>query len=319
MRVVFLGTPGFAVPSLQALYNCTDPEYELVGVITQPDRPAGRGQKVAPPPVKVTASELGVAVFQPEHLRDHEAAQEFLEKADPHLMIVVAFGQILAAEFFSYPPLGTLNVHASLLPKYRGAAPVVHALLDGERETGVTIMKIDEGMDTGAIVSQSRLAVRSDTNAAELEEALAHRGAALLIQTIPGYAAGEIQPVAQDGEQATYAPRIGKEEVRIDWNWPDLRIHNWVRALNPRPTATADFRGEKVKIWRTSRVKERKQDTGGSGSPGAIRSLDHHQIIVACGRETCVSVEELQMPNRKRISAGEFINGMKPEVGESFT
>ena len=234
-------------------------------------------------------------------------------------MIVVAFGQILAPEFFSFPPLGTLNVHASLLPKYRGAAPVVHALLDGERETGVTIMKIDEGMDTGAIVSQSRLAVGSDTNAAELEEALAHRGAELLIQTLPGYASGEIQALAQDGEQATYAPRIGKKGVRIDWNWPDLQIHNWVRALNPRPAATADFRGEKVKIWRTSRVKEREQDTEGAGSPGAIRSLDHHQIIVACGGETCVAVEELQMPNRKRISAGEFINGMKPEVGDSFT
>ena len=319
MRVVFLGTPGFAVPSLQALHNCSDPDYQLVGVITQPDRPSGRGQKLASPPVKVVAAEFGIPVFQPDGLRDNEAAQKFLEETDPRLMIVVAFGQILSPEFFSYPPLGTLNVHASLLPRYRGAAPVVHTLLNGERETGVTIMKIDEGMDTGAIVSQSTQEVGSDTNAAELEGALAHLGAELLIQTIPGYAAGEIQPMAQDARQATYAPRIGKQEVRIDWNWPDVRIHNWVRALNPRPVATADFRGEKMKIWRTSKVKERGQEADGSGSPGLILSLESRQVVVTCGGETRLAIEELQMPNRKRISAGEFIDGMKPEVGESLT
>ncbi|MEE2840476.1 MAG: methionyl-tRNA formyltransferase [Acidobacteriota bacterium] len=319
MRVVFLGTPGFAVPSLQALHSWSDPEYQVVGVITQPDRPAGRGQNRTPPAVKVLAAELGIPVYQPERLRDNQAAQEFLEEADPGLMVVVAFGTILAPEFFGYPPLGTLNVHASLLPSYRGATPIVHTLLNGELETGVTIMKIDEGMDTGAIVSQSRLKVGSDTNAAELEEALAHRGAELLIQTIPKYAAGEIQPVAQKEEQASYAPRIGKEEARIDWSWPDLRIHNWVRALNPRPAAKAVFRGKKVKIWRTSRVKESGQERDEFGSPGTILSLDRRLIIVSCGGETCLSVEELQMPNRKRLLAVEFINGIKPEVGESFT
>ena len=319
MRVVFLGTPGFAVSSLQALHSWSDPEYQVVGVITQPDRPAGRGQNRTPPAVKVLAAELGIPVYQPERLRDNQAVQEFLEETDPGLMVVVAFGTILAPEFFGYPPLGTLNVHASLLPSYRGAAPIVHTLLNGELETGVTIMKIDEGMDTGAIVSQSRLKVGSDTNAAELEEALAHRGAELLIQTIPKYAAGEIQPVAQKEEQASYAPRIGKEEARIDWSWPDLRIHNWVRALNPRPAAKTFFRGKKVKIWRTSRVKESGQERDEFGSPGTILSLDRRRIIVSCGGETCLSVEELQMPNRKRLLAVEFINGIKPEVGESFT
>ena len=319
MKLVFLGTPGFAVPSLQALHDCADPGYQLVGVITQPDRPAGRGQKLAPPPVKVAAAELGIPVFQPEHLRDNSDAQKFLEKADPHLVVVVAFGHILVPEFFDYPSLGTLNVHASLLPRYRGAAPVVHTLLNGERETGVTIMKIDEGMDTGAILSQSKLEVGSDTNAAQLEGVLARRGAELLIQTIPGYAAGEIEPVAQDHEQATYAPPIRKQEVQIDWDWRDVRIHNWVRALNPRPAATANFRGKKVKIWRTSRVQDSRGEADRAGLPGAILSLDRRQVIVACGAETCLSIEELQMPNRKRISAGEFIDGMKPEVGESLT
>ena len=320
MRVVFLGTPGFAVPALQALYNWGDPEYQVVGVITQPDRPAGRGQNRTPPAVKVLAAELGIPVFQPERLRDNPAAQKFLEETDPRLMVVVAFGTILAPEFFGYPCLGTLNVHASLLPSYRGAAPVAHTLLNGERETGVTIMKIDEGMDTGAIVSQSRLEVGIDTNAAELEEVLAHRGAELLIQTIPNYAAGEIQPVAQKEEQASYAPRIGKEEARIDWSWPDLRIHNWVRALNPRPVAKAVFRGKEVKIWRTSQVEESGQERGDEfGSPGAILSLDRRRIIVSCGGETCLSVEELQMPNRKRLIAVDLIIGSKPPVGESFT
>jgi len=319
MRVVFLGTPGFAVPALQALHNWSDPEYQVVGVITQPDRPAGRGQIRTPPAVKVVATELGIPVFQPERLRDNPAAQKFLEETEPLLMVVVAFGTILAPEFFGYPPLGTLNVHASLLPSYRGAAPVVHTLLNGERETGVTIMKVDEGMDTGAIVSQSRLEVGSDTNAAELEEVLAHRGAELLIQTIPNYVAGESQPVAQKGEQASYAPRIGKEEARIDWSWPDLRIHNWVRALNPRPAAKTVFRGKEVKLWRTSRFKEYGQQLDDCGSPGAILSLDRRRIIVSCGEATCLSIEEIQMPNRKRLSAVEFINGINPQVGESFT
>ncbi len=319
MKLVFLGTPGFALPSLQALHESTDPDYELVGIITQPDRPAGRGQKLVPPPVKVAAAELGIPVFQPEHLRNNSDAQTFLEKTDPQLLVMVAFGHILVPEFFDYPSLGTLNVHASLLPRYRGAAPVVHALLNGERETGVTIMKIDEGMDTGAILSQSRLEVGSDANAAQLEDVLARQGAELLLQTIPGYAAGEIQPVAQDHERATYAPPIRKQEVQIDWKWPDVRVHDWVRALNPRPGATADFRGEKVKIWRTSRVRDNRGEEPGAGLPGAIRNLDHGQVIVACGAETCLSIEELQMPNRKRVSAVEFINGMKPEVGESLT
>ncbi|MEE8348764.1 MAG: methionyl-tRNA formyltransferase [Acidobacteriota bacterium] len=319
MRVVFLGTPGFAVPSLRTLHDHSEHDLQLVGVITQPDRPAGRGQKLTLPPVKTVAVELNIPVFQPGRLRGNETAQSFLEKADPDLMIVVAFGQILSPEFFNYPPLGTLNVHASLLPSYRGAAPIVHTLLNGERETGVTIMKIDEGMDTGAIVSQSRWKVGKDITAGELEESLACQGAELLIQTIPGYVAGEIQPVPQDPEQASYAPRIKKKEVHIDWNWTDLRIHNWVRALNPRPASTAAFRGETVKVWRTSRNEARNPGANRAPSPGEILSLEDRQIRVACGDQTCLSIEELQRPNRKRLSAGEFIDGMKPEVGECFS
>lgn len=319
MRVVFLGTPGFAVPSLRALHSCTEPVCELVGVVTQPDRPAGRGQKLTPSPVKMLATEYGIPVFQPECLRSGDVAQKFVEQVNPHLMIVVAFGQILEPELFSYPPLGTLNVHASLLPKYRGAAPVVHALLNGEHETGVTIMKINEGMDTGAILSQSTVKVGSDTNAAELEKVLAHQGAELLIQTISGYATGAINPVFQNSEQVTYAPRIGKGDVRIDWSWDSLQIHNRVRALNPRPVATTNFRGKTVKIWRTSMVQEKVKDLDGCHSPGVILSLDRQKLLVACGGGCCVLIEELQMPNRRRISAGEFINGMTPEVGEAFT
>ncbi len=318
MRVVFLGTPGFAVPSLRTLHDSSEHDLQLVGVITQPDRPAGRGQKLTLPPVKAVAAELNIPVFQPGQLRGNEAAQKFLEEAEPDLMIVVAFGQILSPEFFSCPPLGTLNVHASLLPSYRGAAPIVHTLLNGERETGVTIMKIDEGMDTGAIVSQSRCKVGKDVTAGELEESLAFQGAELLIQTIPGYVAGEIQPMPQNSEQASYAPRIEKKEVHIDWNWTDLRIHNWVRALNPRPAATADFRGETMKVWCTSRIEARRQGADQTASPGEILSLEDRQVRVACGEQTSLSIKELQRPNRKRLSAGEFIDGMKPEVGESF-
>ena len=318
MRVVFLGTPGFSVPSLKALLNSTHYDYKLVGVITQPDRPAGRGQKLTPPPVKVVAEQFGLPIFQPHRLRDDPDAQQFLKETHPELMVVVAFGQILTPEFFDYPPLGSINVHSSLLPKYRGAEPIVHALINGETETGVTIMKIDEGIDTGDILSQVSLPVEEDTTAGELEDVLAHQGAELLIHTIPLYAEGKIQSQSQDDEQATYAPRLGKEDAQIDWNRSGPQIHDWVRALNPWPTATANFRNEKVKIWRTARVKEVPRGVSSSGRPGEILTLGKEEIIVECGQKTFLSVLELQLPNRKRVLARDFINGMNPKVGDLF-
>ena len=319
MRVLFLGTPGFAVASLQALLNFTHDEYEVVGVITQPDRPAGRGHKLTPPPVKVLAEQSGLSVFQPERLRDNPKAVEFLREKDPQLIVIVAYGQILTPEFFDYPRLGSINVHASLLPKYRGAAPVPHALLNGETQTGITIMKIDEGMDTGDILSQVTLPIGENVTGGELEDILAHEGAELLIQTIPPYAKGKIQPQPQESQEATYAPRITKQEAEIDWIRSAPEIHNWIRALNPWPTAWTTFGDKKVKIWRSERVGEILGEMRPSGRPGGILTLGKDRIMVECGQETVLCLEELQLPNRARVSARDFINGVKPKVGELFT
>ena len=319
MRVLFLGTPEFAIPSLQALLNFSSSDFELVGVVSQPDRPAGRGQKLTPPPVKVLAEQSGLPVFQSERLRDHPDALQFLREKDPQLIVIVAFGQILTPEFFDYPTLGSLNVHASLLPKYRGAAPITHTLINGETQTGVTIMKIDEGMDTGDIVSQGTVAIEENTTQGELEDLLAHQGAQLLIQTLPPYAKGEMRPQPQDHKKATYAPRMAKQEAQIDWNRSAPEIHNWIRALNPWPTAAAHFQGEKVKIWRSRRVEEIEGDSRPSGRPGVILALGPDEIIVECGQTTLLSLGELQLPNRARVSARDFVNGVKPRVGDLFT
>jgi len=319
MRVLFLGTPGFAVPSLQALLNFSDPDYQLVGVISQPDRPAGRGQKLTPPPVKVLAEQYGLPVFQSERLRDNPDALKFLRERDPQLMVVVAFGQILTPEVFDYPLLGTLNVHASLLPKYRGAAPITHTLVSGETQTGVTIMKIDEGMDTGDIVSQDTVPVGGTTTRGELEDLLARKGAELLIQTLPPYGKGEIRPQLQDHKKATYAPRIAKQDAQIDWDRSAQEIHNWIRALNPWPTAAAHFQGKKVKIWRSRQSEEGEADSRPAGRPGVILASGQDEIIVECGQKTLLSLLELQLPNRARVSALDFVNGVNPRVGDLFT
>lgn len=319
MRVLFLGTPGFAVPSLQALLTLTNHDYELVGVITQPDRPAGRGQKLTSPPVKVLAEQSGLPVFQSERLRSNQDAGEFLRARDPHLIVIAAFGQILTPEFFDYPPLGSLNVHASLLPKYRGAAPITHALIQGETQTGITIMKIDEGMDTGDILSQVTITVGENVTGGELEDILAHQGAELLIRTIPPYALGEMQPQPQDVKGATYAPRITKQEAEIDWNRSAPEIHNWIRALDPWPTAWTRFGDKKVKIWRSEKVGELGRDLRPLGRPGAILALGKDRIIVECGGKTFLSLRELQLPSRARLSARDFVNGVSPGLGDLFT
>ena len=274
---------------------------------------------MTPPPVKVLSEQSGHPVFQSERLRDDPDALQFLRAKDPQLMVVVAFGQILTPEFFDYPTLGSLNVHASLLPKYRGAAPITHTLINGETQTGVTIMKIDEGMDTGDIVSQETVVVEENTTQGELEEVLAHKGAELFIRTLLSYAKGDIRPQPQDHDKATYAPRIAKQDAQIDWNRSAPEIHNWIRALNPWPTAAAYFQGGKVKIWRSQQVEEGAETSGPAGQPGTILELGQDEIIVECGKKTLLSLRELQLPNRARISARDFVNGVKPRVGDLFT
>lgn len=312
-RILFLGTPDFAVPSLKALVE--SPEYDVVGVITQPDRKAGRGQKLKPPPVKLHALESGLEVLQFPSLRNNLEAVELLAKLEVDLCVVVAYGQILTPDFFDFPRHGTLNVHASLLPAYRGAAPVVHALLNGEVETGVTIMKIDEGMDTGDILTQIPVAISSEMAAGDLAPLLASEGAKLLVSTIGGYLRGEIAPKRQDDSLATYAPMIKKEHARIDWNSRADAIHNQVRAFNPWPGANCQWQESGLKVWRT-----RCGDRGrvGKEPPGTVVAIRSDYFLVRCGDQTSLAVLELQASNRRRVSARDFVNGFQLETGERF-
>ncbi|MFQ5738805.1 MAG: methionyl-tRNA formyltransferase [Acidobacteriota bacterium] len=313
MRALFLGTPDFAVPTLQALLDA--PDVQVVGVITQPDRPAGRGRKLTTPPVKRLALQHGLPVLQPERLRKSSQVIDFLQERAPDLAVVAAYGQILPASFFDHPPLGTLNVHASLLPKYRGAAPVVHALLNGERETGVTIMRIDAGLDTGAILAALKVPIEENTTAGELEQVLAEKGAALLIDTLPGYAAGRRIPQPQNDLMASYAHRLKKDDARIDWSQPSTAVHNRIRAFNPRPGAFTVFRGEAVKIWLS---RKRPVTPIESAVPGQVLARETHAILVGCGNGTVVAILELQLPNRRRSSASDFANGVGLKRGEVF-
>jgi len=313
VRVLFLGSPEFAVPSLKALVE--HPQYEVVAVITQPDRKAGRGQRLSSPPVKDFATEAGIPVFQFPRIRGNGEALALLERTQPELMVVVAFGQILPPEFFEFPPHGTLNVHSSLLPKFRGAAPVVHAILSGETESGVTIMRIDEGMDTGDILSQKTVPVPKDMCTGELEEVLAKEGANLLSETLGGYVRGEISPLPQGEKNVSFAPRISKEDARVRWDRNALSVHNLVRAMNPWPVAFALFRDQRVKIWKTTVSGEPP------GAPldvrdGTLVCVEKEQIVVRCSGPSYLSLLTLQLPNRQQVSAGDFINGTQLKVGE---
>jgi len=295
MRLVFLGTPAFAVPSLEALVSAG---HEVVLVVTQPDRPSGRGQHLTASPVKEAAARLRLRVYQPERVRRPEAV-ETLQNVRPEAMVVVGYGQIIPQVVIDIPPLGILNVHASLLPKYRGAAPVQWAIANGETRTGVTIMRIDAGLDTGDMLAKGETAIGEDETAPELSARLAGAGAALLVETlarIDGIVAEQ-----QDAAQATYAPILTKEHGRIDWKLPAQAIHNRVRGLQPWPGAYTRFRGQQLTIWK-SRVSPSPV-----GNPG---TLARHPLRVNCG-EGMLEPLEVQLEGRKRITGEQFANGQR--------
>ena len=314
-RVLFLGTPDFAVPTLRALLE--SPDATLVGVVTQPDRRAGRGRKLVAPPVKRVALRHDVPLLQPARLRRNPEAERFLREAEPDLLVVAAFGQMLPRLFFEGPPHGALNVHASLLPRYRGAAPVVYALLHGERETGVTIMRIDEGLDTGDIVAKAAVPVPPGVTAGELEAQLADLGARLLIDALPPYVAGELRPRPQDDRLATYAPSFRKEDARIDWTRPAQEVHNRVRAFNPRPGAFCVFRGGILKIWST--IPADGPGAAEKATPGTALGWDGDRLLIGCGAGSILGLSEVQPANRKRMTAREFDNGFGVGLGEAFS
>jgi methionyl-tRNA formyltransferase len=295
MRVVFLGTPSFAVPTLESLVAA---RHDVVCVVTQPDRPRGRGHQLAASPVKEAAARLGLPVYQPERVRRPEAVAALAALA-PDAMVVVGYGQIVPQTVIDIPPHGIINVHASLLPKYRGAGPVQWAIANGETRTGVTTMRIDAGLDTGDMLLKAETDIGPEETAPELGARLAAMGAALLVETLERIAS--IMPEKQDAAQATYAPLLKKEDGLIDWRRPAQAIHNRVRGFQPWPGAYTRFRGQQLHIWK-SRVA--------AGANGAAGRLLPNPPRAVCG-EQALELIEVQLEGRKRISAEAFANGQR--------
>ncbi|MFZ0739165.1 MAG: methionyl-tRNA formyltransferase [Candidatus Acidiferrales bacterium] len=315
LRILFCGTPKFALPSLHALAAAKDISIEAV--ITQPDRPRGRGQETASPPVKEFALGAGLHVFQPEKIKS-ESAQAFIEKVAPDAIVIIAYGQIIPARLIEIPRLGWINVHASLLPKYRGAAPIQWALMRGETRTGVTTMRIDAGLDTGPMLEKTEIGIATDETAPELSRRLADAGAPLIVNTLRKLERGEITPEAQDSSKATLAPPLKKEDGRIDWSQSSREIYNRIRGLEPWPGAHTTFRGQSVEIW--GRPAERDDDAKRAGAtlaPGSLRA-EGKDIYVAAGGGTWLLLSEVRMEGRKRTSARDFANGARLKPGDAF-
>jgi methionyl-tRNA formyltransferase len=306
LKIAFLGTPEFAVPSLERL---VESGFDIVAVVTQPDKPKGRGKKLAAPPVKEAAIRLGLPVHQPAKVKTPETL-EFFSRLGVEAMAVVAYGRIIPQSIIDLPPLGLINVHSSLLPKYRGAAPMQWAVAEGETLTGVTTMQIDAGLDSGDILLACEAEIGPDETAVELSERLAAVGADLLVRTLRGVRAEIIEPKPQDHEKATFAPMLTKEAGRIDWKWPAARIHNRVRGFQPWPGAYTSFRGQSLHIWRSRLI-----DAASTAAPGAL-VVEGRRLIVGCGSGAGLELVEVQMEGRKQIPALAFANGQRLTAGE---
>jgi methionyl-tRNA formyltransferase len=299
VRLVFLGTPAFAVPTLERIVEAG---HQVLCAVTQPDRPRGRGQHPAPPPVKEAAVRLGIPVYQPERVR-HPEAVERLHGLAPQAMVVVGYGQIIPQVVIDIPRLGIVNVHASLLPQYRGAAPVQWAIVNGETRTGVTTMQIDAGLDTGDLLLSAETGIEPAETAVELGARLAVLGADLLVRTLEGLEAGSIVARKQDPAQATHAPLLKKEDGRIDWNLPAEAIHNRVRGFQPWPGAYTAFRGQTLRIW-----KSRPAAASCLADLAAGRLAALTPPVVSCG-SGALELIEVQLEGRRRMSAADFANG----------
>lgn len=305
MRIVYMGTPDFAVPCLEALIQA---KHEVVGAVTQPDRPKGRGKKLQAPPVKLKAEEYSIPVYQPEKINTPDFVAQLKELA-PELIVVVAYGKILPPEILNLPPLGCVNVHASLLPKYRGAAPIHWAIINGEKETGVTTMYMDEGMDTGDMILTASTEIGINTTVGELHDRLAKMGAGLLIDTLVLIKKGQAPRIPQDEDQATYAPLLKREHELIHWHKPAQMLHNQVRGMNPWPGTYTTWQGKMLKIWRTDVITQQTDQ-----KPGTVVVCDRKQIVVQTG-EGCLALRELQLQGGKRLSTPDFLCGNKLELG----
>lgn len=308
MRIVFMGTPDFAVGSLATLSEWG--KHEIVGVVTQPDRPKGRGNKMLMTPVKEYALSKGYEVYQPQKVKTPEFVQ-ILRQMQPDLIVVAAFGQFLSQEILSMPKYGCINVHASLLPKYRGAAPIQYAIIKGETESGVTIMQMDIGMDTGAMLDKVVVPIGENTTMGELHDELKIKGAELLLTVIDKIEAGTVVAVPQNNEEATYATLLDRSMERIDWSKSAQEVHNLIRGFNPAPsTFTSLPNGKNLKIW-CSRLTDKTSEA----APGTVVEVGKRSFCVACGSGV-VEITEVQPESKKRMPAQVFINGRGVQVGE---
>jgi methionyl-tRNA formyltransferase len=303
IRTVFMGTPAFAVPTLDVLLQAG---LNLVGVYTQPDRPKGRGQTLAAPPVKEMALRHGIPVFQPQKLRAPEVVEE-LRALAPDLIVVVAFGQILPKSVLEIPRYGCINVHASLLPKYRGAAPINQAIIDGETETGITTMLMDVGLDTGPMLLKRALPIGPDETAGELHDRLCLLGGETMAATLQLLLRGELRSEVQDESQTCYAAMLKKEDGRINWSQSAQQIHDRIRGLSPWPGTYTFLHGEPLKLFLT-RVE------AGAGEPGTILAPATDAVRIACGSGV-LAVRELQLPGKKRLAAADFLRGCPLPIG----
>ena len=304
LRTVFMGTPDFALQTLQGLI---DAGCNLVGVYTQPDRPKGRGKQLAAPPVKALALQHEIPVFQPQKLRQPEAVSE-LRALAPDLIVVVAYGQILPKSVLDIPAHGCINVHASLLPRYRGAAPINKAIIDGETATGITTMFMDVGLDTGDMLVKRALSIGPEETAGELHDRLAVLGRETMEETLRQLCAGTLRREIQDDAQSTYAPMMKKEDGRIDWGRSATEVHNQVRGLDPWPGAYTSLNNELLKLART------RPEADGDASPGTVIAADREGVRIACGNGSLL-VRELQLAGRKRLGAADFLRGCALEPG----
>lgn len=306
LRILFMGTPHFACPTLQMLIDRGE---NVIAVVTQPDRPKGRGQQLQPPPVKVLALSHGIPVMQPVKVRVPEAVEEIRE-LQPDLIIVVAFGQILPKALLDIPRCGCINIHASLLPRYRGAAPLNWCLINGEKETGITTMMMDVGLDTGDMLLKRTTAITPDDDASSLHDRLSHLGAETMAETLDLLVAGKLQPEKQDDSLSCYAPMLKKELGAINWNATSASICNLVRGVTPWPGAYTTFDGKVVKIHKV-------RPGTGSGAPGEILAAGKNGIEAACA-DGSIIIEELQLEGKKRLPAGEFLSGCRLNPGSFF-
>ncbi|MBD3106779.1 methionyl-tRNA formyltransferase [Bacillus sp. AGMB 02131] len=299
-KIVFMGTPDFSVPVLQRILN---DGYEVIAVVTQPDRPVGRKRVLTPPPVKVEALKHNIPVYQPEKIRNREDLDQILA-LQPDLIVTAAFGQILPKELLDAPKLGCINVHASLLPELRGGAPIHYAILEGKKQTGITIMYMAEKLDAGDILTQAAVEIAEDDNVGTLHDKLSAIGSDLLSETLPKLIAGELKGIPQDDAKATFASNIKREQEKIDWSAPGEEIYNKVRGLNPWPVAYTTLQDKVLKVWKAEKVASQAE-----AAPGEIISREEDGFIVKTGNDTAIKITELQPAGKKKMSSYDYLRG----------